>query len=164
MKRRLQLVDDHQADRPRVRDDCRDGPRPCPWVSCRHHLYLDIVKAGGGVRVKIHYPDLDVDEIPETCSLDVADAGANGKPKTLEQCGVIFNVTRERVRQIEAKAVRKLKIPAADLRVFLGGDADPATGGRYGEAVADAGGDAPWSDRQYMTGGGESWHMRRKRG
>lgn len=32
-----------------------------------------------------------------------------GKPKTLEEVGNMFNVTRERARQIEAKAIRKLK-------------------------------------------------------
>ena len=33
------------------------------------------------------------------------------KKLTLEQCGMEFNVTRERIRQIEAKALRKLRHP-----------------------------------------------------
>ena len=36
----------------------------------------------------------------------------DGTPKTLEQVGQEFNVTRERIRQIEAKALRKLRAPA----------------------------------------------------
>ena len=36
----------------------------------------------------------------------------NGYPRTLEEVGRIFNVTRERVRQIEAKALRKLRHPS----------------------------------------------------
>lgn len=36
----------------------------------------------------------------------------NGKPKTLEEVGREFNVTRERIRQIEAKALRKLRHPS----------------------------------------------------
>jgi RNA polymerase primary sigma factor len=36
----------------------------------------------------------------------------NGYPRTLEEVGRIFKVTRERVRQIEAKAVRKLRHPS----------------------------------------------------
>ena len=35
----------------------------------------------------------------------------DGNPKTLEQVGQEFNVTRERIRQIEAKALRKLRNP-----------------------------------------------------
>ena len=40
---------------------------------------------------------------------------------TLEQVGQQFSVTRERIRQIEAKALRKLKHPsrARELRSFL---------------------------------------------
>ncbi len=36
----------------------------------------------------------------------------DGTPKTLENVGEIFNVTRERVRQIEEKALRKLRNPS----------------------------------------------------
>ena len=45
----------------------------------------------------------------------------DGYPRTLEEVGHIFNVTRERVRQIEAKALRKLRHPirARKLKNFL---------------------------------------------
>ena len=36
----------------------------------------------------------------------------DGYPKTLEQVGQEFNVTRERIRQIEAKALKKLRNPS----------------------------------------------------
>ena len=35
----------------------------------------------------------------------------DGRPRTLEEVGQIFHVTRERIRQIEAKALRKLRQP-----------------------------------------------------
>ena len=36
----------------------------------------------------------------------------DGHTRTLEEVGHVFNVTRERIRQIEAKAIKKLKSPA----------------------------------------------------
>ncbi len=41
----------------------------------------------------------------------------DGYPRTLEEVGTIFNVTRERVRQIEAKALRKLRHPIRSRRL-----------------------------------------------
>jgi len=45
----------------------------------------------------------------------------DGKPKTLEEVGVEFKVTRERIRQIEAKALRKMRHPtrSRQLEAFL---------------------------------------------
>ena len=37
--------------------------------------------------------------------------GFDGRPRTLEEVGAEFNVTRERIRQIEGKALRKLRHP-----------------------------------------------------
>ncbi|MFC1668136.1 RNA polymerase sigma factor RpoD [Chlamydiota bacterium] len=45
----------------------------------------------------------------------------DGSPRTLEEVGRVFNVTRERVRQIEAKALRKMRHPirSKQLKNFL---------------------------------------------
>ena len=37
-----------------------------------------------------------------------------GEPRTLEEVGEYFNLTRERIRQIEARAMSKLRHPSAD--------------------------------------------------
>jgi RNA polymerase primary sigma factor len=46
----------------------------------------------------------------------------DGRPKTLEEVGKMFAVTRERIRQIEAKALRKLRHPSRGnkLKDYLG--------------------------------------------
>ncbi len=45
----------------------------------------------------------------------------DGKRMNLEQVGRVFNVTRERIRQIEAKAIRKLRHPSRskNIKVYL---------------------------------------------
>jgi RNA polymerase primary sigma factor len=41
----------------------------------------------------------------------------DGHPRTLEEVGKEFGVTRERIRQIEAKALRKLRHPSRSRRL-----------------------------------------------
>lgn len=89
--------------RPRTRAECVDGLRPCPWVGCRHHLYLDVNPETGSI--KFNYPDLEPDELAETCALDIAAGGGI----TLEEVGGIMNITRERVRQIELRGLIVLR-------------------------------------------------------
>jgi Sigma-70, region 4 len=92
------------VDRPANRGECKDMPRPCPFVSCKHHLYLDVNPETGSI--KLNFPDLEVWEMRETCSLDVADRGGI----TLEEVGEILNLTRERIRQVEVRGLLKLKM------------------------------------------------------
>jgi hypothetical protein len=91
-----------EAVRPRTRADCEDGPRPCPFVSCRHHLYLDVTFGGG---LKLNYPDKEIWELEHTCALDLAERGG----MTLQQVGEVLQLTRERVRQIELHAGPKVR-------------------------------------------------------
>lgn len=97
------------AERPATRGECAGGPRPCPFVSCEHHLYLDVSAAGG---IKLNFPDLAPEELTESCALDVADRG--GLP--LEAVGAVLRITRERIRQIEEAACRKLAPLVGDAR------------------------------------------------
>jgi hypothetical protein len=89
--------------KPNTREECVDGPRPCPYVSCKHHLFIDVSPRTGAI--KLNFPDLEVWELGESCALDVADRGGT----TLEDVGAIMNLTRERIRQVEVKALAKLE-------------------------------------------------------
>lgn len=82
------------VNRPKRRSECVDGPRPCPHVGCRYHLYLDVDPRNGSI--KINWPDVELEEMPATCALDVADEGG----LTLEEVAIHLNLTRERVRQV----------------------------------------------------------------
>ena len=103
---RLRLVHAADSDRPRTRGECVDGARPCPWVGCRQHLYLDVTRAGN---LQLNFPDLEPDEMGESCALDLADRGEN----SLEDIGAAMGVTRERARQIETQALTSLALDGA---------------------------------------------------
>jgi hypothetical protein len=99
---RLLYPEDDYA-KPRERSACAGGARPCPYVSCKHHLYVDVSPRTGAI--KLNFPDLEVWEMGDSCALDVADRGGT----TLEDVGAIMNLTRERIRQVEVKALAKLE-------------------------------------------------------
>ena len=90
--------------RPTSRAECMEEMRPCPWVACKHHLYLDVNPETGSI--KINFPDLEPWELKHTCALDVAERGGI----TLEEVGEIMNLTRERIRQVEVRGLLKLKM------------------------------------------------------
>ncbi len=96
------------ATRPKTRADCVNGQRPCPYVSCKYNLFVDVNPRTGSV--KMNFPDKELDEVGDTCALDVADRGGI----TLEEVGVIMNLTRERVRQLETRGLLKLRVIADD--------------------------------------------------
>lgn len=102
----------HNRRRPTERGECRGGRRPCPWVSCKHHLYLDVNPETGSI--KLNFPDLEVAEMKTTCALDVADRGAT-KHDVIAQ---LMNVSRARVGKVEelalARANRKARATGID--------------------------------------------------
>jgi hypothetical protein len=118
----LELLDSDRGDgfdvpaRPVTRGDCANVPRPCPFVSCRHHLYLDVASSGSLI---LNFPDLEPADLEHSCSLDVADDGRKRDVTVAER----MNVTRERTRQIEKNGIRKMKLHRRLLGEFVeGGD------------------------------------------
>jgi len=94
--------------RPQTRADCLPGgcneERPCPWVSCPFHLFLDVCRTTGEVQQARAFEGLSVWELEHTCCLDMADLGG----ATLAEVGEAYRVTRERIRQLQAKAMPRL--------------------------------------------------------
>jgi hypothetical protein len=101
------------VERPQTRGECAEGPRPCPFVRCKYHLYLDVNPETGSI--KLNFPDREVWELKDTCALDVADRGA----PTLDQIGEIMNLTRERIRQLEERGLRQLRRVGRELGELL---------------------------------------------
>jgi hypothetical protein len=103
--------------KPKSREECRSSERPCPFVSCKHHLYLDVNPETGSI--KLNFPDVEVWELTETCALDIAERGG----VTLEEVGEIMNLTRERIRQLEMSGLTKLaeanEVPELNLSEFF---------------------------------------------
>lgn len=97
------------VERPKTRGECRDEPRPCPWVACRAHLFLDVNPETG--TIKFNFPDLEPWELRETCVLDVAERGG----LTLDEIGIELNLTRERVRQLEVRGLLQLKARGGEI-------------------------------------------------
>jgi hypothetical protein len=85
--------------RPRTRQDCFNYSRPCPWVGCKYHLFLDI----NGEKIKSYGEDPL--EMEFCCALDIADKGG----WCLEDIRKIYGLSRERIRQIVEHALRKMR-------------------------------------------------------
>jgi len=93
------------ADRPKKRSECAEIPRPCPFVSCRYHLYLDVFEGG---ELKINFKGVEIDKMPYTCALDVAEQGGID----LESIGNALDLTRERIRQIIEEGLSRIRANA----------------------------------------------------
>lgn len=103
-----------ESDRPRTRAECKDGPRPCPWVGCKHHLAIDVNRAGS---LKLNFGRSELEALPETCSLDVADRGG----QTIETVARVLNLRIDRIRQIEQAVLERPNVRQA-LRDFYEGE------------------------------------------
>lgn len=99
---------DVSYERPRTRGECASVPRPCPYIACKYSLYLDVSETGS---IILNFPHLEPGQMPaeQSCSLDLAERGS----MTLEDIAVVTNLTRERIRQVELKALIRRARPVA---------------------------------------------------
>ncbi len=94
-------MDDAERPRPRTRGECVDGPRPCPWLSCRHHLGLVRVLKTGELRLQAR----SLEQLVETCALDAADNGEHNASDLADLLGV----SRKTVHEEIASALSKVR-------------------------------------------------------
>ncbi len=73
-------IEEMERLRPRTRGDCVDGPRPCPWHACRHHLGTDV--HNGELRLR------EIEDGQESCALDVAGRGEHTALETADATGL----------------------------------------------------------------------------
>lgn len=116
--------------RPKTRLDCFKVPRPCPYVTCRYNLFLEVCQ-NGSLRLPHGEHEDAVLKQKRSCALDLAEDG----PRTLDDVGRAQSLNRERVRQIEAIAVAKV-------RALIGYPVNLADGGVSADVpVAEEGGE-----------------------
>jgi hypothetical protein len=99
----LDKVNSDKINRPRTRADCKNVPRPCPFVSCRYHLYLDVRPKTGSI--KMNFKGVSIGKMKNSRALDLTE----NYGMTLDEVGAVLNITSERTRQIENEALFKLR-------------------------------------------------------
>lgn len=88
--------------RPKTRADCIDGPRPCPWVSCKYNLQIDVRSNG-----RYTEPTVVIREgCTESCVLDVVDRYPEGTTQQVI-AEVMGGVSSQSIEQAERSALRK---------------------------------------------------------
>lgn len=103
----------YPENKPILRGNCYDMPRPCPFIHCKHHTATEVVRNGQlkFSRLAISLQDLHplsnhwLVRMPETCTLDRAEQGR----ATLDEIGLIFGFSHQRADAITKKALRKLR-------------------------------------------------------
>lgn len=114
--------------RPTCRAECVDGPRPCPWVSCRHNMLLDRAEVGYGgavlrgsrlarlaqatdkeAAVMIEEWAEEVGNLSPSCALDLAD----DRGTSVEDIALALGITDKWAEELISQAVQSLSIAAA---------------------------------------------------
>ena len=85
-----------------------DLPLAIGGFPVRPMTVADFVLLGRGDRIRAPLDEREREILKLRFGLD------RGEPRTLEEVGEHFNLTRERIRQIEARAMSKLRHPSSD--------------------------------------------------
>lgn len=103
--------------RPKVRSECKNGPRPCPWLGCRYHLGLS-VRRDGDVLLRKQWEQFlageGVEPVGPSCALDVAETMAvriaeGGTPLSHDDLARTMAVRKSALQRAEEKGMAKLR-------------------------------------------------------
>lgn len=119
--------------RPSTRADCSTFQRPCPYLSCRHHLDSD--EHGGTVRATID----NLSPNRPSCSLDLAEAGSRDLDQITELLGLWHTGVETALRSGLAK-LRK----------------DPSLRDLWEEIASRNGGHSLWEAQLYADSASEA--------
>ena len=100
------LLYPEKPDRPKTRNDCRDGCRPCPFVGCFWNMYLTVTGAGS---IRFRFPLLEPWEVPpeKSCLFDIIEANPDGVSQyRIEE---YFGATRQRAQQVEKMGLTAMR-------------------------------------------------------
>lgn len=99
------------SERPATRGECLDGPRPCPYVTCRFHLLVSVAR-DGRLLASRDFDENDEEsiaaalyEMTETCALDVADMGG----ATFERVSDMLGLPAQKSEQIQVQALARIR-------------------------------------------------------
>lgn len=113
------------TERPKKRADCKDGPRPCPWISCKYSTFFDTPHSDGRKRLVVlkETSTLKIDKLADewldqwetcsySCSLDAAD---DGPLEDLEIIADSLGITVKNVATTYARALQKVRGEVVDV-------------------------------------------------
>lgn len=94
-------------------DDEADGPEPLlPAAGGSTDPVKDYLRLIARVRLLTAEQEVDIARRIEAGIVSLRYGLTDGRPRTLEEIGHVYGVTRERTRQIEAKTMTKLRHPS----------------------------------------------------
>ena len=96
--------------RPKTRGECADMPRPCPFLSCRHHLAHDWAKPYYGKRPTDDELTERIVDAEHTCSLDVADK----REHSIAEVAEVMQTTESAINKASWRAGKHVRSEGAD--------------------------------------------------
>lgn len=111
------LAAEMRRQRPTRRSECRGGQRPCPWVSCRYHLYLDVDQDNGAI--KFNHPDKEPWELEHSCAMDIIEELDEERHLKLGEIGKLFGVCDQRINELIDASLTDIARRNKFMRAFL---------------------------------------------